>query len=258
MEAPKDSHRRSLEQSPFGSVAESPLRPLTVSDYLRNLANQTVIHSQRADLIAEIRGNPSNDALRLRYAEHLEANPLTIRDKGRSELIRLQIDRGDSEPTPKERELLIRFERDWMRELGHARAVTWERGFITGVTMTPRNFSLSREPLELEPITHLRIHLPGGTEEGGKDLQAAVEAPHFKHLNRLSFWIGAPETLRSLERILPSAESALREIHFERFAGSIQEALETCSRVSYPHEPMPTNPVALSLDCIGITFGDIR
>lgn len=47
------------------------LARIPVSEYLRNLANQTVIQSQREDIVREIRENPADDTLRLRYAEHL-------------------------------------------------------------------------------------------------------------------------------------------------------------------------------------------
>lgn len=258
MEKRSSNHHRQQEQVSAQVPAASPLLSLPVSDYLRNLANQTVIQSHRNDLISLIRENPGDNAPRLTYANHLDNNPLTIRDRARAELIRLQIARGDACPSPREEEILIQFHHEWMRELGHVRSVTWDRGFVTGITMAPRHFAQSGEPLTREPITHLRINLPGGSNEGGQDLQAAVQAPHFKCIEKLSFWMASPSTLREIEPFIDSPGLELREIHFEKLLGSHQELLETCSRLHYPLEQTPQRPLSLALGHIAVTCGDLR
>lgn len=258
MELSKNTPDSLVAQSSSEAASNSPLKTLPVSEYLRNLANQTVIQTQRADLIARVRDYPEDNSPRYAYADHLESHPLTIRDTARGELIRLQIARGESEPTVQEREILTRFERTWMQELGHVRGVTWDRGFITGITMAPRHFAQGLESLSREPIKQWRINLPGGSDEGGKDLQAAIQAPHFKWIERLSFWLASPATLLDLENLLGSPDSKLREVHFERFSGSIQGILETCSRVSYPKAPSSPHHPLLTLGDIAITFGEMR
>ncbi len=255
---PMDSQNTHRHQAlePAASKAREPvtLACIPVSEYLRNIANQTVIHSQRADIVREIRANPGDDTPRLRYAEHLERHPLTIRDKARAELIRLQIARGEEAPTERERQILLNYEREWIRELGHVRGVTWDRGFITGVSMSPRHFAQSQEAMFREPIKNLHIHTVGGSEEGGADLQAAVRAPHFALIEKLSFWIASPSSLAPVEDLLGSHGAKLREIHFQRFCGSHQELLETCQKLHYP-TPDPLTSNALALGDIAVTFG---
>lgn len=255
---PQNTHRHQAPE-PGASKAPEPatLARIPVSEYLRNLANQTVINSQREDIAKEIRENPGDDTPRLRYAEHLESQPLTMRDKARAELIRLQIARGDGAPTDREREILLKYEREWMRDLGHVRDVTWDRGFIIGVTMSPRHFAQSQETLVREPIKHLHIHTVGGSEEGGADLQAAVRAPHFALIEKLSFWIASESTLAPIEGLLGAPGTHLREIHFQRFCGSPQVLLETCQKLHYPTEASSTSN-GLALGHIAVTFGSMR
>ena len=232
------------------------LAGIPVSEYLRNLANQAVIHSQRADIVGEIRKSPGDNSLRLEYAEHLEAHPLTVRDKARAELIRLQIARGEGAPTEREREILLQHEREWMGELGHVRGVTWERGFITGVTMSPRHFAQAQETLIREPIKQLHINTVGGSEEGGADLRAAIRAPYFASIEKLSFWIAAPSALAAIEDLLGSPGAKLREIHCQTFCGSHQELLETSQKLHYPTQ-YPSSNNALALGDIAVTFGSM-
>jgi hypothetical protein len=255
-----DQHPRNPYQSKDSKIVPAieaaGLASIPVSEHLRNLANQTVIQSQRLDIVQEIRENPGKDAPRIKYAEHLESYPLTTRDTARAELIRLQIARKEDAPTAREREILLKHEREWMRELGHVRGIEWDRGFITGVTMSPRHFAQSQAPLSREPITHLRIHVPGGSEEGGTDLQAAVQAPHFVTIEKLSFWIASTSALEHIQNLLGSPEAKLREIHFQLFAGSHEELLATCHRLHYPSSPQSS--LDLALGDISITFGSMR
>jgi hypothetical protein len=210
------------------------------------------------DIVREIRETPGKNAPRIQYAEHLESYPLSARDTARAELIRLQIARKDDAPTAREREILLKHAREWMRELGHVRAIEWDRGFITGVTMSPRHFAQSQAHLSREPITHLRIHVPGGSEEGGPDLQAAVQAPHFATIEKLSFWIASSFALEHIQNLLGSEEFRLRKIHFEQFIGSPEELLTACHRLHYPSTPSPHSSLDLALGGIAITFGSIR
>ena len=127
------------------------LASLPASEYMRDLANQLVVQSRRDELLKEIQANPSADEPRLTYAAYLESHPFNLRDKARAELIRLQVARGDGEATPREREILIKHERDWMRELGQVRSIVWDRGFVDSVTMSPRSFAQAHETLSREP-----------------------------------------------------------------------------------------------------------
>lgn len=258
MEMRDTPHQRQQGSESAPGQPCSPLAAIPVSDYLRNLANQTVLHSQRCDLINEIRANRTTDEPRLRYAEHLESFPCTLRDKARAELIRLQIARRDGEPSAREREILIRHEREWLREMGHVRGVVWERGFMRAVTMSPRAFAGSQEPLSREPITELRIHTVGGSEEGGSDLRAAVSATHFQMIEKLSFWMASPSTLAYVGQLLRGRCPNLREVHFEHFHGSHQELLEACPEAHYPTEPDVRSPLNLAVGHIAVTLGSMR
>ena len=257
-----DLRENTPDHSPKQEAAKAPntasLGSIPVSEHLRNLANQAVIQSKRDEVLRLIREHPTDNTLRLNYADLLESHPLTLRDQARAELIRLQVARGDTAPSSRESEILLKFQRDWVRELGHVRSVTWDRGFITGVTMAPRHFAQSFEPLNREPITELRIHLPGGSDEGGRDLQDAVRAPHFNSVERLTFWIASPNTLGCIEPLLGSPELKLREIHFEKFLGSHQELLEACSKLHYSEELQPQSNISLALGHIAITFGSVH
>jgi len=73
-------------------------------------------------LLADIYANPTDDAPRLVYADLLleHGDP-------RGELIMLQLDRGDGEPTAREQELLKKHGKAWLGAL--APALSWGRGY---------------------------------------------------------------------------------------------------------------------------------
>lgn len=234
------------------------LASLPASEYMRDLANQLVVQSRRDELLKEIQANPSADEPRLTYAAYLESHPFNLRDKARAELIRLQVARGDGEATPREREILIKHERDWMRELGQVRSIVWDRGFVDSVTMSPRSFAQAHETLSREPITELRVSLVGGSDEAGVDLRAALQSPHFQSIQKLTFWLAGTSALIAIENLVGANTPNLREIHFERCPDSIQEILAECTRIHYPHGLGPLPPDSLSIGQVAVTFGSFR
>lgn len=258
MTSPEPLQRVPFTHSGAQDESASPLSSLPVSPYLRNLANRTIIESQRDDLLKDIRDNPSLNEPRFRYAEHLENNPLNIQDRARAELIRLQIARRGNEPTSREKEIFVKHERDWMRELGHVRGITWDRGFITGVTMSPRAFAIARESLLREPVTHLRIHIVGGSDEGGQDLRAAVSSPFFQRIEKLSFWIAGYSAIQEIEGVIGPNLPKLQEIHFERCADSVQDFLTECKHVRAGSSLPSTASNSLMLHHVHLTFGSFR
>lgn len=250
-------HNQATPPSSLAASArqESELSKLPVSDHLRNLANRVIIESQHHDILQEIRANPTKDEPRIRYADHLTRTACSTGDTLRAELIRLQVARGTDHPTAREREILTAHEREWARELGHVRAIEWDRGFVRGVTMSPRHFAQGGERLAREPISHLRIHLPGGSEEGGADLHAAFHARHFQQIEKLTFWISSASTIEQIENLLGAPTPNLREIYCERFTDSAQTLLDRCHSVRWNEDNARFGPEALQVGHIAITFG---
>ena len=258
MASHKPSQERESQHPLDRHESESPLSSIPISPYLRNLANRTIIQSRRDDLLVEIRDNPTLNEPRLRYAELLENTALNLRDKARAELIRLQLSRLAHEPCLREKEILLKHEREWMRELGHVRGVTWDRGFVTAVTMSPRAFTQAQESLIREPVTHLRIHLAGGTDEGGHDLRAAVTSPFFQRIEKLSFWIAGYSALQEIQNLIGPNLPKLKEIHFERCVDSKQHFLKECDQVREGTSPLSPEPHSLMLNHVALTFGSFR
>ena len=243
------------QRSTDGQEDTVPLSPQPLSPYLRTLANRTIIQSQRDDLLRDIRDNPNLNEPRFRYAQHLENAPLNLGDKARAELIRLQISRLADQPSQREREILLKHERDWMRELGHVRGVTWNRGFVTDVTMSPRAFAQAHESLIREPVTHLRIHLVGGSNEGGNDLRAAITSSLFQRIEKLTFWIAGYSVIREIQSLIGPNLPKLKEIHFERCVDSKQDLLRECNQVRETSSSLSPTSNSLMLHHVALTFG---
>lgn len=229
-----------------------------ISRHLRNLVDEQTIRAHRSELLARVRENPNSDEARLAYSNYLVEKPLNYQDEARGELIRLQIERGSTTASAREIEILQKYERTWCKELGGARQVEWDRGFITGVTMSAADFEQAGPRLAAEMITHLRIHVPGGSEDGGHDLRDALRAPHFAKIEKLSFWYGDSRALEALENTPPSCIANLREVHFEQFADSQQVLIETVTGVKVYGGPLAHSRDTLSLNHVAITFKTIE
>ena len=229
-----------------------------LSKHLRNLAHEQEIREHRNQLLAQIRENPGSDEARLAYGNHLLEKPLSYRDEARGELIRLQIERGSGAPSPREIEILQKYERTWCKELGGARGIEWDRGFVTGVTMSAAAFEKAGHLLANELVSHLRIHVPGGSEDGGYDLRDALRAPHFATIQKLSFWFGDARAIEVLELTPPSCMINLRQVHFEQFADSREAIMEAVKGVRAYGGSLPHGSNALSFNDVAITFKTIE
>ncbi len=93
---------------------------------------------------------PLDDAPRLAYADALGTDP-------RAELIRIQLNNRSSQPTPRERELLIAYRAEWLAPVAPlVKTAGLARGFVQVVSMTAdqwlRNASVL---LSLAPVLDL-------------------------------------------------------------------------------------------------------
>jgi hypothetical protein len=142
-----------------------------------------------------------------------------------------------------------------MRELGHVRGVTWDRGFVTDITMSPRTFVQAHESLIREPLTHLRIHLVGGSNEGGNDLRAAITSSLFQRIENLTFWIAGYSAIREIKSVIGPNLSKLKKIHFERCIDSKQDLLRECNQVRQTLGSLSPTSNSLVLAHEALTFG---
>lgn len=96
-----------------------------------------------ADFLAAILADPSDDALRLVYADFL-----TERSDPRGEFINLQITRGEGKrPSAREKELLAEFQTRWLGSLATKvvkKGARFERGFLVACTL--REAGLDEDP----------------------------------------------------------------------------------------------------------------
>ncbi len=103
---------------------------------------------------------PLDDAPRLAYADALGTDP-------RAELIRIQLNNRSSQPTPRERELLIAYRAEWLAPVAPlVKTAGLARGFVQVVSMTAdqwlRNASVL---LSLAPVLDLYLTGVAGRPE---------------------------------------------------------------------------------------------
>ena len=124
-------------------------------------------------LLADIYANPDDDGPRLVYADLL-----LERGDPRGELITLQLERGDGQPTPREQELLKKHGRQWLGAL--TPALSWGRGYSH--TRFRRGFVATADIImsvgkKLDPIRRDPAWSTVEDLQGSWDLELLLQAP---------------------------------------------------------------------------------
>jgi len=118
--------------------------------------------------------HPLDDAPRLAYADALGADPL-------AELIRIQLINRSSQPTPRERELLIAHRAVWLAPVAALVEVAGlRRGFVEYASMTADQW-LNNAAALLAKAPLLDLHISGVA--GRPDVFEVAELAHLRSLN---------------------------------------------------------------------------